>query len=35
MVRPEHNPATEAITEIDHGGTAAESYHIWERRPQG
>lgn len=35
MMRPEDDPAAETVAEVDHGGAAAESDHIWECRPQG
>lgn len=33
MVRPEHDPTTETIPEVDHGRTTAESDHVWECCP--
>lgn len=35
MVRPEDDPATETVTQVDHGRTAAESDHVGERRRYG
>lgn len=35
MVRPKHDPTTETVSEVDHGGTTGEPDHIWERCPQG
>lgn len=35
VVRPEHDPAAEAVSKVDHGGATAEADHVWERCPQG
>ena len=35
MVGPEHDPATETVAQVNHGGAAGEADHVGERGSQG